>query len=173
MMGRTGEGASPIENPFVAGSTAERLYELLARTDGERTAAELATRADRDRSAVRETLESFAALGIVTERTGSPSTYERNDRRFPRTADGATVLARERSLEELEARMDVLVDRVWRYQRRYDAETPLGVDCSTVDVTPAALSDWEAARAELQRCERARRLRLREVVSAVESEERA
>ncbi|WP_394740019.1 DUF7342 family protein [Natronococcus roseus] len=171
MMGHTGSGSSLIENPFVAGSTAERLYELLARTNGARTAAELAARADRDRGAVRETLESFVALGIVTKRRGSSPTYERNDRRFPRTEDGAAVLARERSLEELEARMDVLVDRVWRYQRRYDAETPLGVDGRTVDITPATLADWETARAELQRCERARRLRLREMVSGVEPEE--
>ncbi len=170
MMGHTWEGVSPIENPFVEGSTAEQLYELLARTDGRRTAAELATRADRGRGAVRETLESFAALGIVTERTGSPPTYERNDAHFPR--DGAAVLARERSLEDLEARMDALVDRVWTYQRRYDAETPMGVDCSAVDVTPAVLSDWEAARAELRCYERARQIRLRDVMSTVESEER-
>ncbi|MFU8867909.1 helix-turn-helix domain-containing protein [Natronococcus sp.] len=169
MTGRSGKGAPPTENPFAEGSTEARLYELLARMEGERTAAELAARIDRDRTAVRETLESFAALGLVTERAGSPATYERNDAQFPR--DGAAALARERSLEALEARMDTLVDRVWTYQRRYDAETPIGVDVSAGDITPAELADWEAARAELRCCERARRIRLRDVVSTVESEE--
>lgn len=166
MAGRSETGPPPIENPFAAGSAEEQLYELLARTAGERTAAELAARTDRDCGAVRETLESFAALGIVAERAGSPPTYERNDAHF--AGDGATVLARERSLEALEARMDALVDRVWTYQRRYDAETPIAVDVSAVDITPAELADWETARAELRRYERARRIRLRDVVSAVE-----
>ncbi|NKE34930.1 TrmB family transcriptional regulator [Natronococcus sp. JC468] len=163
MTRRSKDEVRVVENPFVAGSVAEALYDLLGRTGAPLTAAEFAARVDRDRAAVAETLESFAALGIVTERAGSPPTYARNDDHFPR--DPAAALARERSFADLEARMDELVDRVWRYQRRYDAETPLGVDVSSADVTEADLADWEAARAELRCHERARRIRLHDAVS--------
>ncbi|AGB38921.1 DUF7342 family protein [Natronococcus occultus] len=163
-MARRSKGDSRVvENPFVAGSVAEQLYDLLARTETPLTEAEFARRLARDRGTVAETLESFVELGIVTERAESPPTYVRNDAQFP--GDAAATLARERSLEDLESRMDELVDRVWRYQRRYDAETPLEVDVTSANVTEADLADWEAARAELRCHERARRIRLHDVVS--------
>lgn len=163
-MTRRWEGGSRVvENPFVAGSVAEQLYDLLDRTRTPLTGAEFAARLDRDREAVEDVLESFVELGLLTERAGSPPTYVRNDAQFSR--DAAATLAQERSLEDLESRMDELVDRVWRYQRRYDAETPLEVDVASANVTEADLADWEAARAELRCHERARRIRLHDVVS--------
>ncbi len=146
----------PVENPFPEESIEARLYGVIADTPSQITASELAARADCEPQTAHEYLESFVSLGVVHEHRGTPPTYERNDAYFE--WDTVKTLAQDHSLDELESHLEALLERIQTYQERYDAETPSGANHEFGDASEADLADWDAARAELQRYDRARQI---------------
>ncbi|TYL37235.1 hypothetical protein CV102_18140 [Natronococcus pandeyae] len=98
------------------------------------------------------------SLGLVLEHAGTPPTYERNDAFLE--WDHVRRLADDHSLDELEAELEELLERIQMYQDRYGVDTPDEVDAATAETAPADFADWTAARARLRRYERARQIRL-------------
>lgn len=151
--------SSAAEHPFGSGSVERRLYDEIARTESTITAADLATRAECEPAAAREALQTFVALGIVLDHGGTPPVYERNDAHFEWGV--VTELAAEHSLAALEHRIRELVDRIQTYQEQYGVDSPMAVEASP-SAADSELREWNDARAELQRYERARQIRLAE-----------
>ena len=157
------EAPGEFENPFEgADSAEERVYSVLLQTRSPTSTRAIADRAACDPKTATKYLQWFAKLGIATEHDGDPTTYERNDQYFEwRRVDD---LASSYSPGELQTRVQDLLDRVRTYEERYDADRPADVDAlSPPDgISPETafreLTDWETARTELRRHERARRL---------------
>lgn len=153
----------PFDNPFTGGGSAEeRVYDAILQTRAPTGAKAIADRASCDPKTARKYLEWFATLGIVTKHEGEPLTYERNDAYFEWRR--VNELAASRSPERLEARVAELSDRLQRYRTRYTADLPGDVDALSppdgisTEEAFSDLTDWETARVELRRYERARRI---------------
>lgn len=160
-----------FENPFTETESAEeRVYGTLLQTREPATANDIANRADCDPKTARKYLTWFGKLGIATEHDGEPTTYERNDQYFEwrRVND----LAATHSSEELQRRVQELLDRIETYEKRYGADRPGDVDALTppagvsTETAFTELTDWATAREELHHHERARRLQASDAESA-------
>lgn len=163
MVDQPSGGSDAFENPFSeADSAEERVYSVLLQTRSPSAAKAVAERAECDPKTAVKYLEWFAKLGIATKHEGEPTTYERNDQYFEwrRVNDLASTY----SANELQARVQDLLERIQTYEDRYDADRPADVDALAPpdDISAETafndLTDWETARTELQRHERARRL---------------
>lgn len=158
------EGSSrSFENPFEGTDSAEeRVYSVLIQTRSPTSATAIADRASCDPKTATKYLRWFTKLGIATEHDGDPTTYERNDHYFEwrRVND----LASSYTSSELQTRVQDLLDRIRTYEERYDADRPADVDTLTppgeisTETAYRDMTDWETARTELRRYERARRL---------------
>ena len=154
---------STFENPFTAAASAEeRVYGTVLQTREPASAHAIADRADCDPKTARKYLEWFTKLGIVVRYSGDPITYERNDGYFEWRE--INDLATEYTADELKARVRQLTDRIQTYRNRYDAAHPDDVDAlsppgdMSVEGAFTDLTDWNTARDELKRYERARQL---------------
>lgn len=163
MPDRTDERSPAFENPFAeADSAEERVYSALLQTRAPTAAAAIADRADCDPKTARKYLAWFAKLGIATAHDGDPVTYERNDEYFEWRR--VNELASTYTHQELQSRVQDLLDRIRTYEERYDAPRPADVDATTPpdglsrETAFTDLTDWQTARRQLQRHERARRL---------------
>ena len=150
-----------IENPFHAESVEAGLFEAIAQSRSPSTISELAAQADCEPLLVREYIQSFVSLGIAIEQDGTLPTYDRNDAYFE--WDTVKSLAQEFSLSEIEVQMMKLFDQIKAFQDQYTADTPDAADSD--NTAPGAsftddVIEWEAARAELRRFERARQILL-------------
>lgn len=163
MVDRRRESVDAFENPFAeADSAEERVYSALLQTRTPSSANVLAERAECDPKTAIKYLQWFAKLGIATEHDGDPTTYERNDQYFEwrRINDLASTY----SANELQARVQDLLERIRTYENRYDADRPVDVDALappdgiSTETAFSEVTDWETARTELKRHERARRL---------------
>lgn len=159
----TNEGAHSFDNPFAQGGSAEeRVYSALLQTRSPISATALAERAECDPKTATKYLKWFAKLGIATEHDGDPVTYERNDQYFEwrRVNDLASTY----SPSELQSRVQELLDRIQTYEDRYGVKRPADVDALSppdgvsTETAFTEVTDWETARTELRRHERARRL---------------
>lgn len=160
-------GPQPFEAVFDEADVEQRIFGTILQTREPATASAIAERADCDPKTARKYLGWFATLGIVTRHDGHPATFDRNDAYFEwrRT----NQLAANNTVEELQARVRELTERITAYEERYDAETPAAVDAIAIaearedrslDNVYSDLGDWATAREERQRHERARRQRL-------------
>jgi hypothetical protein len=161
-MSNSGNTPPPFENPFeTATSAEERVYNTVIQTREPTTAKTVADDADCDPKTARKYLEWFSRLGVVTEHDGEPPTYERNDRYFEwrRINELASKPA-----AELQSQVQSLAERIETYEGRYDADHPGEVDALappgdiSTETAFAELTDWQTARSELRRHERARQL---------------
>ncbi|MFD1514087.1 DUF7342 family protein [Halomarina rubra] len=159
-------GPPSFEDPFVGDDVEQRIYGTMLQTRSPTTASVIAERVDCDPKTARKYLGWFADLGIVTKHDGRPATYERNDAYFEWRR--VNQLAATRSLDELRERIRVLTATIKTYEQTYDAVTPAEVDAlaaaerdqeRTVDDTYGDLADWQSAREERTRLERARQQR--------------
>ena len=163
-MADSGDGSSrSFENPFAETDSAEeRVYSVLLQTRSPTSATAIADQADCDPKTATKYLKWFSKLGIATEHDGDPTTYERNDQYFEwrRVND----LASSYSPGELQTRVEDLLERIQTYEERYDADRPVDVntlappDGISTETAFREVTDWETARTELRRHERARRL---------------
>ncbi|MFC7138741.1 sugar-specific transcriptional regulator TrmB [Halosimplex aquaticum] len=156
-------GPPAFDDVFSGGDVEQRVYGTLLQTREPTAASAIADRVDCDPKTARKYLEWFADLGIATRHEGRPTTYERNDAYFEwRRIDR---LAADHSIDELRSRVSELAARIAKYEEVYDAASPADVDAvaaaessddRTIDDVYSDLADWETARTERERHERAR-----------------
>jgi DNA-binding transcriptional regulator GbsR (MarR family) len=154
------DGPPPFERPFEGEDTKQRVYGAVLHARDPMTAAELAERADCSTESARTHLSFYADLGIVVRHEGRPVRYERNDDYFEWRR--VNELAQENTVEELQARVSELNERLETYREKYDAETPAEVDVlefdpKQVDDVYVDLGDWATVIEERRLHERARR----------------
>lgn len=162
------DGPPRFEDPFEATDVEQRIFGTVLQTRSPTSASAIADEVGCDPKTARKYLEWFADLGITTRHEGRPATYERNDAYFEWRR--INRLAREHSLEALQERVTTLSERIQAYEREYDATGPDDIDAvavaeasedRTIDEVYADLGDWETARQERRRYERARQQRTR------------
>ena len=154
------DGPPPFDRPFKNEDTKQRVYGAVLHARKPRTAAEIADRADCSEESARAHLSFYADLGIVIRHEGRPVRYERNDDYFEWRR--VNKLARENTVDELQARVSELTDRIKAYGDEYDADSPADVnvlefDAGQVDDVYVELGDWATALEERRLHERARR----------------
>lgn len=150
----------PFEQPFGNEDTKGRVYGAVLHAREPMSAAEIAEQADCSEQSARTHLSFYADLGIVVRHEGRPVRYERNDDYFEWRR--VNELARENTIDELQARVSELTDRIETYRDEYDAESPadvdvLGFDANRIDDVYVDLGDWATAVEERRLHERARR----------------
>lgn len=155
-----GDGPSPFHNPFEDEDTKQRVYGAVLHAREPMTAAEIAERADCSAESARTHLYFYADLGIVVRHDGRPVRYERNDDYFEWRR--VSELARENSVEELQARVSELTERIEEYRNEYGSESPAEVnvlefDAEQIDDVYVDLGDWATVIEERRLHERARR----------------
>ncbi len=155
-----GDEPPPFDRPFEAEDTKQRVYSAVLHAREPQTAAEIADQADCSEESARTHLAFYADLGIVIQHEGRPARYERNDDYFEWRR--VNELAREHTVEELQARVSELTDRIEDYRDEYGADAPADVnvlefDAEKVDDVYVALGDWATAIEERRLHERARR----------------
>ena len=140
----------------------QRVYGAILQTRSPETAPAIADRADCDPQTARKYLNWFTDLGIVTTHDGHPITYQRNEAYFEWRR--ISTLASNNTFDELRVRLRELTEKVEAFQERYDTDTPETVDAfeassddRPIDTVYGELAEWETARTERQRIERARR----------------
>lgn len=160
------DGPHSLENPFDDADVERRIYGTVLQTREPTAASAIAEATDCDPKTARKYLDWFAELGVVTERDGHPTTYERNDAYFEWRR--INRLSASHSTDELAQRVDDLTRRIEGYEREYGASSPGDVDAidaaeerpdATIDEVYADLGDWETALAERRQFERARQQR--------------
>ncbi|RAW45112.1 transcriptional regulator [Halorubrum sp. 48-1-W] len=154
------DGPPPFERPFEDEDTKQRVYGAVLHAREPMTAAEIADRADCSTESARTHLSFYAELGIVVRHEGRPAGYERNDDYFEWRR--VNELARRHTVDELQARVSELTDRIESYRAEYDADSPADVhvlefDAERIDDVYADLGDWATAIEERRLHERARR----------------
>jgi DNA-binding transcriptional regulator GbsR (MarR family) len=154
------DGPPPFDRPFENEDTKQRVYGTVLHARDPLTAAEIADRADCSEDAARSHLSFYADLGIVIQHEGRPARYERNDDYFEWRR--VNELAREHTVDELQARVSELTDRIETYRDEYDADSPadvgvLAFDAEDIDDVYADLSEWATVVEERRLHERARR----------------
>lgn len=153
------DGPPEVENPFRGGETRERVYDAILATREPATMEEIAQRADCSLSAARKHLRFYAEeIGIALVHEGRPRRYERNERflRLQRVDE----LAREYSVEQLQARVVELSEQIAAYREQFGAESPTDVDALAVEgdieQVYVELGEWATAIEERRLAEQAR-----------------
>ena len=153
------EGPPSFKRPFEDEDTKQRVYGAVLHARKPMTAAEIADRADCSTASARTHLSFYADLGIVMQHEGRPVRYERNDDYFEWRR--ANELARAHTVEELQARVSELTDRIEAFREEYDAASPaevdvLAFDAADVDDVYVNLGEWATLIEERRLHERAR-----------------
>lgn len=154
------DGPPPFDRPFEGEDTKQRVYGAVLQAREPMTAAEIAEQADCSEESARTHLSFYSDLGIVIRHEGRPVRYERNDDYFEWRR--VNELVQENTVEELQARVSELTDRVESYREEYDADSPAEVDvlefdAEQVDNVYVDLGDWATVIEERHLYERARR----------------
>lgn len=154
------DGPPPFDRPFEGEDTKQRVYGAVLHTREPMAAAEIAERADCSEESARTHLSFYADLGIVIRHEGRPVRYERNDDYFEWRR--VNELARENTVDELQARVSELTDRIEEYRDEYGVDSPAEVDvlefdAEQVDDVYVELGDWATIIEERRLHERARR----------------
>lgn len=154
------DGPPPFDRPFEGEDTKQRVYGAVLHAREPMTAAEIADRAGCSTESARTHLSFYAELGIVVEHEGRPVRYERNDDYFEWRR--VNELAQEHTVDELQARVSELTDRIEEYRDEYGADSPADVDvlefdAERVDDVFVDLGDWATVVEDRRLHERARR----------------
>lgn len=153
-------GPPAFDRPFEDEDTKQRVYGAVLHAREPMTAAEIADRADCSEESARTHLSFYTNLGIALRHEGRPVRYERNDDYFEWRR--VSELARKNTVEELQASVSELTDRIEMYRDEYDADSPADVDvlefdAEQIDDIYVDLGDWATAIEERRLHERARR----------------
>lgn len=154
------DGPPPFDRPFENEDTKQRVYGAVLHAREPMTAAQIAEQADCSEESARTHLSFYAALGIVILHEGRPVRYERNDDYFEWRR--LNEVAREHTIEELQARVSELTEQIEEYRDEYGVDSPaelnvLEFDPERVDDVYVDLSDWATIIEERRLHERARR----------------
>jgi DNA-binding transcriptional regulator GbsR (MarR family) len=154
------DGPPPFDRPFEGEDTKQRVYGAVLHAREPMTAAEIAERADCSAESARTHLSFYAELGIVIRHEGRPVRYERNDDYFEWRR--ISELARENTIDELQARVSALTDRIGEYRTEYGVDSPAEVDvlefdAERIDDVYVELGEWATVIEERRLHERARR----------------
>lgn len=142
-------------------STRDRVYETAIQLYEPATAEAVADRARCSEGAAREHLEWFAARGIVEPLQGRPKRYQRNHAYFEWAR--ANELRREHTDDELERKLETLVDAERAYREQYGVDHPRQVDAleeadyDSMETVWQDIGDWRTVRRDLRIIDRARK----------------
>lgn len=153
-------GPPPFERPFEGEDTKQRVYGAVLHAREPMTAAEIAERADCSSESARTHLSFYADLGIVVRHDGRPVRYERNNDYFEWRR--VNELARENTVDELQARVSELTDKVELYRDEYGSNSPADINvlefnAEEIDDVYVDLGEWATVLEERRLHERARR----------------
>jgi len=129
--------------------------------DAPATAGDVADRAGHGVDAAREYLEWFERLGIVTQVTESPATYERNQEYL--NWRRVQTLRTEYTTDELLDHLQTEADRVEKFKSEFAATSPDNVSIAShaaktdrpIEEVWERLSAWRTARRRMSLLERA------------------
>lgn len=155
------DSLAPPEDVVRGDRTRDDFFDAVLGLDEPATAGEVAELAGHGVDAAREYLEWFERLGVVTQVTDSPATYQRNQeylnwRRVQR-------LREEYSDDELVAFLSEESERAATLSEQFDAESPESVSVTehatatdrTVEAVWEDVSAWKTARRRISLLERA------------------
>lgn len=155
------DGLTAPDDLVRGGRTRDDFFDAVLGLDSPATASDVAELADHGVDAAREYLEWFERMGIVTQLTESPATYERNQAylNWRRVQTLRANYATEDLLEFLKtesARAETFADE-------FDAETPTEISLSqyaaatghSIEEVWEQLSTWKTARRRVTLLERA------------------
>lgn len=141
-------------------STRDRVYAVAIQLYESTRVAAVAENADVSKETAREYLKWFTEIGVVTQDGESPDQFSRNEAYFEWRR---IQQLQELSTEELERRLDQLVEKERTYGDRYDADGPERVDAlehaayADIDSVWMDLQEWRTVRRRIRDLEQARR----------------
>lgn len=149
------------EQLFSGATIKERLLDVIVQLREPTTVATVANRADCDTETARNYLDWFTDLGLVSEHSGRPVRYERNESflRWRRIEQ----IRRQFSRDEIVSELQTVMTEIEAYRERFDAETPGDVSLretsaeTTVEEAWEALSDWQTLERRADLLDAARR----------------
>ncbi len=137
-------------------TTFQRVYDLLVGTQSFLPAQEFAERADCSETAARNALEQLAEMGIAQRRDGRPARYQRNESylRWKRIES----LTREHGLDELQDRLNTLIEADKTFQEKYGVPEPDAVSSADLPLNDheaihdrwEGLSEWRTVRRDIR-----------------------
>lgn len=137
-------------------TTFQRVYDVLVGTRSFLSANEFAERAACSDAGARQALEQLTEMGIGERQEGRPVTYRRNDSyvRWKRIE----TLVTEHTAEELQARVDDLLEEDAAFQERFGVPSPEAVVTDDLPADEhealhehwAALNDWRTVRRDIR-----------------------
>ena len=155
------DALTPPEEVVRGDRTRDDFFDAVLGLDSPATASEVAELAGRGVDAAREYLEWFERMGIVTQLTESPATYERNQsylnwRRVQRLREDYTT-------EELLDFLKTESKRAEELEDEFEAETPTEISISqyaaatdrSIEEAWERISAWKTSRRRVTLLERA------------------
>jgi len=151
------------EEVVSGGRTRDDFFDAVLGLDSPATAKEVADLAGRGVDAAREYLEWFEQMGIVTQVTDSPATYERNQAYL--NWRRVQTLRREYSPETLVEFLKTESERLKEIQTEFDATSPDEISITqyaedtdeSLENVWERISEWRTARRRIALLERALR----------------
>lgn len=142
-------------------TTFQRIYDVLVGVHSFESADVIAESANCSETAARNALRQLVEMGIAVKRDGRPETYKRNDSYFEWKRIESIVA--EYSIEEINSRIQELMDEDRSYQEDYSVPAPELVSSSDLPMDdPAAyeshfdaLSHWKTIRRDIGILQRA------------------
>ncbi|OYR48475.1 hypothetical protein DJ73_19295 [Halorubrum sp. Ea1] len=155
------DALTPPEEVVRGDRTRDDFFDAVLGLDDPATASEVAERAGHGVDAAREYLDWFERMGIVTQVTESPATYERNQEYL--NWRRVQTLRREYTTEELLALLQSESERADALAVEFDAESPAGVSITqfaaasdqSIEAVWEQLSSWQTALRRVSLLERA------------------
>ncbi|WP_049921259.1 DUF7342 family protein [Halopiger djelfimassiliensis] len=155
------DGLTPPRELVRGERTRDDFFDAVLGLDSPATVSDVADRAGHGVDAAREYLEWFERMGIVTQVTESPATYERN-REYLRWRR-VQRLRKQYATDDLLEFLNAAVERDEKYAELFDADSPSAVsvtahasrtDRSIADVWKD-VSAWKTTRERIALLERA------------------
>ena len=155
------EALTPPEELVRGDRTRDDFFDAVLALDSPATANDVAELAGHGVDAAREYLDWFEQMGIVTQVTESPATYERNQEYLHWRR--AQKLRQEYATEELLDLLKTESERAETLEREFDVESPDKISVSryasetdrSIEEVWERLSAWQTARRRVALLERA------------------
>lgn len=152
---------SDPEELLTGGSTRERLLDVIVQLREPTKVSTIAERAGCDTETARDYLEWFASMGLVSETSGRPVRYARNESyfRWRRVQEIRDRYSDEELVEELSTTLDAIEE----YRERFDVDRPGEVSLvaasreTAIEDAWEALSEWETLERRADLLDAARR----------------